>query len=220
MDYSSIDDEDDNINVSGKLAFNKSESVESDGDENTKNVVTLSEHFNIDRNKVMDYSSIDEEEDNTNVSGKMAFNKSESVESDGDENAKSVVTILEHFNIDKNKVDSKPLFETGKTWLSKLSSSASYSSSLGRRKSSLPQANRDNDNTVSPSKPIGHWPDLLLMDKNEPCSTLLTKKVNGKIRGGVSRKIYCIEKMNVKYIPSVTLLFHNRCNIDRYSTLR
>ena len=148
----------------------------------------------------MDYSSIDDEEDNINVSGKLAFNKSESVESDVDENTKNVVTLSEHFKIDRNKIDSKPLFETGKIWLSKLSSPASYSNSLGRRKSSLPQVDRDNDITASPSKPIGHWPDMLLMDKNEPCSTLPTKKVNGKIKGGVSRKIYCIEKMNVKYL--------------------
>ena len=132
----------------------------------------------------MDYSSIDDEEDNINVSGQLSFTKSESVESDDYENTKNVVTLSEHFNIDRNKTDSKPLFETGKTWLSKLSAPASYSSSLIRRKSSIPQTNRDNDVAASPSKPIGHWPDLLLVDKTEPCSNLTTTKVNGKIRGG------------------------------------
>ena len=50
MDSSNIEDEEENINVSGRLAFDHSESVE--GDKNLyDNVPTLSEHFKLDKNK-------------------------------------------------------------------------------------------------------------------------------------------------------------------------
>ena len=128
----------------------------------------------------MDSSNIEEEEENINVSGRLAFTKSDSIEGESDLNNKTVITLSEHFNIDRNKEDSKPIFETGKTWLSKLSSPASFSSSLGRRRSSLLQSDKINDIAASPSKPIGHWPGLLVMDKNETCSVIRPGKTNGK----------------------------------------
>ena len=128
---------------------------------------------------IMDSSNIEEEEETINVTGRLAFNKSESIESHNELNNKPV-TLSEHFNFDKSKSNSIPIFETGKTWFSKLSSPVSYSATQGRRKSSLKHDDGDNTIAASYSKPLGHWPDLLVMDKNEPPSTFHSNKRNGK----------------------------------------
>ena len=126
-----------------------------------------------------DATNLEDEEENINVSGRLAFTKSDSVEVETEDSDKSVVTLSQHFNLDKNRTESKPIFETGKTWLSKLSSSATYSN-LGRRKSSIYQNDTENDVAASPSKPIGHWPDLLVMDKNESFTSFPSGKLKGR----------------------------------------
>ena len=132
-----------------------------------------------------DETNLEEEEENINVSGRLAFTKPDNVDLETEDSERSVITLSQHFNLDTNRTESKPIFETGKTWLSKLSSSATYSNALVRRKSSLYQ-DIDNDIAASPSKPIGHWPDLLVMDKNESC----TSSPSGKLKG---RQLFCVK---------------------------
>ena len=86
-------------------------------------------------------SNLEVEEENINVSVRLAFTKPDSVDPEIEDTDKNIVTLSQHFNLDKNKEDSNstPIFETGKTWLSKISSSATLSNSLGRRKSSIYQ---------------------------------------------------------------------------------
>ena len=126
-----------------------------------------------------DTTNLEDEEESINVAGRLVLTKSDSVEVETEDGDKSVVTLSQHFNLDKNRTESKPIFETGKTWLSKLSSSATYSN-LGRRKSSLYQNDTENDAAASPSKPIGHWPDLLLMDKNDSFTSFPSGKLKGR----------------------------------------
>ena len=134
---------------------------------------------------IMDSSNIEDEEEDINVSCRLAFGHSESVE--GDKNLDdNVPTLSEHFNLYRNDKEENPIFETGKTWFSKLSSSATYTASIGRRKSSTNQSMADND---SVSRPIGHWPDLWMKDKNEPLPTSHHRKLNGKSKGGVYQQI-------------------------------
>ena len=129
---------------------------------------------------IMDSSNIEDEEEHINVSGRLAFDHSESVE--GDRNLDdNVPTLSEHFNLNKDNKEEKAIFETGKTWFSKLSSSATYTASIGRRKSSSYQSMEDNDIV---SRPIGHWPDLWMKDKNEPLPTSHQRKLNGKSKRG------------------------------------
>ena len=129
---------------------------------------------------IMDSSNIEDEEENINVSGRLAFDHSESVE--GDKNLDdNVPTLSEHFNLNRSDKEENPIFETGKTWFSKLSSSATYTASVGRRKSSSYQSMEGNDIV---SKPIGHWPDLWMKDKNEPLPTSHHRKLNGKSKRG------------------------------------
>ena len=139
----------------------------------------------------MDSSIIGDEEEDINVSGRLAFTQSENNESDSPLNNKPI-TLSEHFNLDRTKSNNTPIFGTGKAWLSKLSSTTSYSSTRDHRKNSLRQCDGDIDSAASPSKPIGHWPDLLVMDKTENHSTVPSRKMNGKDGGGVSQSIYNI----------------------------
>ena len=125
-------------------------------------------------------SNLEEEEENINVSVRLAFTKPDSVDPEIEDSENSVVTLSQHFNLDRNKDDSKPIFETGKTWLSKLSSSTTLSNSLGRRKSSIYQYDTENNVAASPTKPIGHWPDLLVMDKNESYTSFTSGKIKGR----------------------------------------
>ena len=114
------------------------------------------------------------------MSVRLAFTKPDSVDPEIEDSENSVVTLSQHFNLDKNKDDSKPIFETGKTWLSKLSSSTTLSNSLGTRKSSIYQYDTENNVAASPTKPIGHWPDLLVMDKNESYTSFTSGKIKGR----------------------------------------
>ena len=67
---------------------------------------------------IMDSSNIEDEEENINVSGRLAFDHSGSIE--GDKNLDdNVPTLSEHFKLNKNNKEENPIFETGKTWFSK-----------------------------------------------------------------------------------------------------
>ena len=73
---------------------------------------------------IMDSSNIEDEEENINVSGRLAFDHSESVE--GDKNLDdNVPTLSEHFNLNRSDKEENPIFETGKTWFSKAQSNLS-----------------------------------------------------------------------------------------------
>lgn len=148
----------------------------------------------MENKKDMDSSIIGDEEEDIKVSGQLAFTQSDNNESDSSLNNKPL-TLSEHFNLDRDQSNNNPIFGTGKAWISKLSSKASHSYTRGRRKSSLGQSDGDLDCAASPSKPIGHWPDLLVMDKSENTSTVPSRKINGKNRGGVSQSICNINKV-------------------------
>ena len=128
----------------------------------------------------MESSIIDDEEEQTDVSGRLTFNQSDKIEEDSSLNHKPL-TRLQHFNLDRDKTSSKtPIFGSRKTWLSKISSAASSSSTRGSKKYSFGQSDGDVESVSSPSKPIGHWPDLLVMDNNENIPTLPPTSINGK----------------------------------------
>ena len=125
----------------------------------------------------MESSLIDDEEEHTDVSGRLTFNQSDKIEEDSSLNHKPL-TRSQHFNLDRDKTSS--IFGSRKTWLSKISSSASSSSTRGSKKYSFGQSDGDVESASSPSKPIGHWPDLLVMDNNENIPTLPPTSINGK----------------------------------------
>ena len=110
----------------------------------------------------------DEDEDEK-LSGRLVFTQSDEGESDNSLKE----TLSTHLGLDK------PILETGKTWLSKLSS-ASSSATRNIRKNSLKQSDSDTECMASTSKPIGHWPDLLVMDKSENYVESSTKRSRGK----------------------------------------
>ena len=62
---------------------------------------------------------------------------------------------------------SKHLFETGKTWLSKLSASGTSNQHIQASHVHQHNTASSSESISSPSKPIGHWPDLLVMDRSD-----------------------------------------------------
>ena len=129
----------------------------------------------------MESSIIDDEEEHTDVSGRLTFNQSDKIEEDNSSLNPKPLKLSQHFNLDRDKTSSKtPIFGSGKTWLSKISSAASSSSTRGSKKYSFGQSDGDVESASSPSKPIGHWPDLLVMDNNENIPTLPPTSINGK----------------------------------------
>ena len=117
----------------------------------------------------MDSPIIGDEDEDEKLSGRLVLTLSDEGETDNSFKE----TLSTHLGMDK------PILETGKTWLSKLSS-ASSSATRNIRKNSLKQSDSDTECMASTSKAIGHWPDLLVMDKSENYVESSTKRIRGK----------------------------------------
>ena len=118
----------------------------------------------------MDSPSIGDEEEDNRVTGRLVFTRSDGNDSDNSTVATPAAESGGRVN--------KPILETGKTWLSKLSSSSS--SALNIRSSSHRQSVSDTESMTSYLKPLGHWPDLLVMDPSENYQIAATRRIKGK----------------------------------------